>query len=210
MISLLAFIFVGLLAVTIAKAIMPGRDPGLGITILLGAIAQILVWFVLHSNGWDRYGQPWSFFLSIGAAAVLLHVYRDMGLEEILADRAARATADPTPPPGPAAQARQSLWARVEAAPAWAGIGAMLLGFTGFVIGFYGPMRFQAWSNQGPMMGIFVTGPGGVLLGALIGGALRITRPSWPARRRLWVLNAVNAAWGLFVLDLVADSRWWH
>jgi hypothetical protein len=60
------------------------------------------------------------------------------------------------------------------------------------------------------MVGIFLTGPAGVLLGAVLGAALKIARPNWPARSRLWALNAATAAYGLFVLDLVIDSSWWH
>ena len=42
------------------------------------------------------------------------------------------------------------------------------------------------------MLGIFVTGPGGLVLGALVGGALKIARPEWPTQRLLWILNAAN------------------
>jgi hypothetical protein len=83
-----------------------------------------------------------------------------------------------------------------------------MLGVTGFVLGFFAPIQFQPGANQGPLLGIFITGPGGVLLGALIGGALEIARPDWPMRLRFWTLNAANVAWGLFVLDLVMDPRW--
>src|SRR4051812_18023477 len=61
--SVLIFLVVGLLAVTIAKALVPGRDPGVGISLMLGAVAQILVWFGSRWTGLERYGQPWSFFL---------------------------------------------------------------------------------------------------------------------------------------------------
>ena len=50
---------------------------------------------------------------------------------------------------------------------------ALLLGGTGFILGFFGPILigelagFQA--NLGPLWGIFVLGPVGVLLGAVIG-----------------------------------------
>jgi hypothetical protein len=80
-----------------------------------------------------------------------------------------------------------------------------MLGMTGFVIGFFGPMQLQPGSNQGPMLGIFVTGPAGVLLGGVAGGWLRMARPDWPMRWRLWGLNIANVAYGLFVLDVVAD-----
>ncbi len=80
---------------------------------------------------------------------------------------------------------------------------------TGFVVGFFGPMRFQPWANQGPMVGLFLTGPGGVLLGGATGAALAMVHPEWTRRRRIWMLNAANVVWALFVLDLVADRRWW-
>jgi hypothetical protein len=70
-------------------------------------------------------------------------------------------------------------------------------------------MKYQPWANQGPMVGIFLTGPGGLLLGGLIGAALGFMQPAWSFRRRVWTLNAANIAWGLFVLDLVADRSWW-
>src|SRR6185436_19173797 len=92
----------------------------------------------------------------------------------------------------------------------WAAVGAVLLGVTGFVIGFFGPIRFQPWANQGPMVGIFLTGPGGALLGAIVGAALRLTYPEWTPRRRMGILGAVDVAWGLFVLDLVIDRSWWQ
>ena len=51
-------------------------------------------------------------------------------------------------------------------------IGALLVGGIGFFAGFFGPMIFAPHSNQGPMLGIFITGPLGVILGG-VGGAIR-------------------------------------
>lgn len=47
--------------------------------------------------------------------------------------------------------------------------GAGLLGLIGFIGGFAGPMIFAPQANQGPLLGIFITGPGGFLLGAIAG-----------------------------------------
>ncbi len=47
--------------------------------------------------------------------------------------------------------------------------GAIAVGSVGFLLGFVGPMVLSPESNQGPLLGIFITGPGGFLLGA-IGG----------------------------------------
>lgn len=209
--SLVVFLFIGLIVATIAKALIPGRDPGVGMTMLLGSTAQIVGWFASRLIGWDRFGQPWSFFLSIAAAVVLLYVYRETVLDEMQARRESEVAGSLRPEPlDRAPQKTQSLWVRIALAPAWAAVGALMLGVTGFIIGFYGPIRFQPWSNQGPMLGIFITGPGGLVLGALLGGVLKIARPDWPMRQRLWILNAANVAYGLLVLDVVADPSWWH
>jgi len=71
MFSLLPFVLIGLIVATIAKAVMPGRDPGVGITILLGVAAQIGAQFGGRLVGWARFGQPWSSFLSIPPPVVL-------------------------------------------------------------------------------------------------------------------------------------------
>ena len=206
--GLFVFLLIALFVMIIAKALLPGRDPGVGISLLIGAIAQIVVWFGSRWTGLERYGQPWSFFLSIVAAVLLLYAYRETGLDAAMAAREGIAAASSEMSRPASSSSQESLWKRIAMAPAWAALGAVMMGLTGFVIGFFGPMTFQPGANQGPMLGLFITGPGGALLGMLIGGALRIARPEWPSRWRLWVLNAANLAWGLLVLDLVADPRW--
>lgn len=47
---------------------------------------------------------------------------------------------------------------------------ACLVGLIGFVVGFFGPILVTPEANQGPLLGIFITGPLGFLLGLLIGG----------------------------------------
>lgn len=49
------------------------------------------------------------------------------------------------------------------------GYWAMVIGAIGFIGGFFGPMVFAPDANQGPLLGILITGPAGVLIGA-IGG----------------------------------------
>lgn len=46
---------------------------------------------------------------------------------------------------------------------------ALILGVSGFVLGFIGPLILAPGANQGPLLGIFITGPAGVVLGGLIG-----------------------------------------
>ena len=51
--------------------------------------------------------------------------------------------------------------------------GGCLLGGIGFALGFFGPLIFTPEANQGPLLGIFITGPlgfvAGLVLGALFG-----------------------------------------
>ncbi len=41
----------------------------------------------------------------------------------------------------------------------------VVVGFAGFVLGFFGPMVLAPGANQGPLLGIFITGPLGFLAG---------------------------------------------
>jgi hypothetical protein len=46
---------------------------------------------------------------------------------------------------------------------------AVLLGGVGFAVGFVGPMILDPTSGNGPLLGIFVTGPAGVVVGTIVG-----------------------------------------
>jgi len=43
------------------------------------------------------------------------------------------------------------------------------VGVIGFCLGFFLPMLIDPTSGNGPMLGIFITGPGGFIVGLLIG-----------------------------------------
>ena len=58
------------------------------------------------------------------------------------------------------------------------GVGAIVTGAIGFLAGFVGPLILHPGSPQGPLLGIFFTGPLGVLTGA-VGGAVY-----WSVRRK--------------------------
>jgi hypothetical protein len=47
--------------------------------------------------------------------------------------------------------------------------GAGLLGGIGFVAGFVGPIILAPDANQGPLLGIFITGPIGFVIGGIAG-----------------------------------------
>jgi hypothetical protein len=57
-------------------------------------------------------------------------------------------------------------------------MGALVTGAVGFSAGFFGPMIFVPGANQGPLLGIFITGPLGLMFGGA-GGAIH-----WFARGR--------------------------
>jgi len=46
---------------------------------------------------------------------------------------------------------------------------ALIVGGIGFAAGFFGPMIFTPQANQGPLLGIFITGPIGFVIGLIYG-----------------------------------------
>jgi hypothetical protein len=56
--------------------------------------------------------------------------------------------------------------------------GALIVGGIGFCAGFFGPMVFAPDANQGPLLGIFITGPLGAVLGAIGGFVYSIRQRS--------------------------------
>ena len=52
---------------------------------------------------------------------------------------------------------------------------AAVVGGIGFVAGFFGPIVFAPGANQGPLLGIFITGPLGFLLGGIAGFIYAVT-----------------------------------
>jgi hypothetical protein len=57
-------------------------------------------------------------------------------------------------------------------------MGGALVGGVSFVAGFFGPIILAPEANQGPLLGLFITGPLGAVVGAVGGFAV------WLARRR--------------------------
>ena len=65
----------------------------------------------------------------------------------------------------------------------------MVTGGIGFSAGFFGPMILTPGANQGPLLGIFITGPLGFLLGAAGGAIYWFRRPRHAARRAAGALK---------------------
>jgi uncharacterized membrane protein YeaQ/YmgE (transglycosylase-associated protein family) len=71
------WIIIGALAGIIAKAIMPGRDPGgCIVTILLGIAGALVAGFLGNTLGWYRQGEGAGFIAAIVGAIIILFVYR--------------------------------------------------------------------------------------------------------------------------------------
>lgn len=64
---------------------------------------------------------------------------------------------------------------------AYALSGALIVGGIGFVGGFFGPILLGG-GNQGPLLGLFITGPLGFLLGAIGGVVYGLRRKTEAAR----------------------------
>jgi uncharacterized membrane protein YeaQ/YmgE (transglycosylase-associated protein family) len=73
----LGWIVIGALAGIIAKAIMPGKDPGgCIVTILLGVAGALVAGFLGNALGWYRPGQGAGFIAAVIGALIILFVYR--------------------------------------------------------------------------------------------------------------------------------------
>jgi hypothetical protein len=86
-------------------------------------------------------------------------------------------------------------------------LSAILVGAAGFVCGYFGPLALNPESNQGPLLGLFITGPLSVLLG-LGFGVVAALRPMSPARFAT-CLSTLAAAVGATTLYLaLPEDRW--
>jgi hypothetical protein len=72
----------------------------------------------------------------------------------------------------------------------------VLLGVTGFCAGFFGPIIFVPEANQGPLVGIFISGPAGLALGFIFWLLFRFLpvsgRTQWRALVSLCVVATVG------------------
>lgn len=83
---------------------------------------------------------------------------------------------------------------------------ALILGVSGFVLGFIGPMILTPDANQGPMLGIFITGPAGFLLGGIIGFVVETIRQYGEAQKLSRIMSFVPKVWNwlLWVSGILA------
>lgn len=81
------------------------------------------------------------------------------------------------------------------------------LGITGFAAGFFGPIILNPDANQGPLLGLFITGPGGAAGGLLLGALFRWTPFGSMSRSvhvRTWLTAC--ASFGLAILFFCLPS----
>jgi uncharacterized membrane protein YeaQ/YmgE (transglycosylase-associated protein family) len=75
--GIIGWIVIGGLAGLIAKALMPGRDPGgCIITILLGIAGALLAGWLGQAIGWYHSGEGAGFIAAIVGAVIILGIYR--------------------------------------------------------------------------------------------------------------------------------------
>ena len=74
---LLWMLIIGLIVGAIAKAIMPGHDPGgIVVTILLGIGGSVVAGLIGRAIGWYHEGEPVGFIASVIGAIIILAIYR--------------------------------------------------------------------------------------------------------------------------------------
>jgi hypothetical protein len=84
---------------------------------------------------------------------------------------------------------------------------ALVFGAVGFACGFFGPIALNPGANQGPLMGIFITGPGGVVLGLLLATLLSARR--FAAVRHRALMGAA-IVWGAGILFACLPGPEWR
>jgi hypothetical protein len=83
-------------------------------------------------------------------------------------------------------------------------IGGCLLGAVGFVSGFLGPLFFHA-GDQGPLLGIFFTGPVGFVLGLAIGAIVTYARLGATTARAVLAAGALAVGVASLLLSIPAE-----
>lgn len=84
----------------------------------------------------------------------------------------------------------------------------VIIGGFGFAAGFFGPMIFAPGANQGPLVGIFITGP----LGAIAGGVLWLLSSNlkWSidVQKRAAAAACALIAVGIGIAVLMPEDEW--
>ncbi len=86
---------------------------------------------------------------------------------------------------------------------------AFILGISGFILGFIGPVIITPDSNQGPLLGIFITGPIGFLFGGIVGLGIEIAIQHNKTQKMSSILSSFTKMWncilwGITIVAIVA------
>ena len=91
----------------------------------------------------------------------------------------------------------------------WTLVWSAVLGSLGFAAGFFGPMISQPDNNLGPLLGIFVTGPLGAVLGLILGAVFSGVRTWKPREMALLIAVSCVLYVGWILLPTGSSSLWW-
>jgi uncharacterized membrane protein YeaQ/YmgE (transglycosylase-associated protein family) len=84
MFHLIGWIIFGLIVGVIARALMPGRDPGgFLVTILLGIAGSVLGGFLARVVGWYGPHEAAGFLMSLAGSILLLWLYRQFRVRQV-------------------------------------------------------------------------------------------------------------------------------
>jgi len=83
-------------------------------------------------------------------------------------------------------------------------LGGCLLGAVGFVAGFAGPLYFNA-GDQGPLLGIFLTGPAGFVLGLAVGAIVTYARLSATTAKAVFAAGALAVGVASVLVGIPAE-----
>lgn len=84
----------------------------------------------------------------------------------------------------------------------------LIIGGFGFLAGFLGPLIYAPEANQGPLLGILITGPLGVILGGLCWSLSRIFRWTYGFQLRVAVGCCILIAGGLIWFARQPKPEW--
>jgi len=108
----------------------------------------------------------------------------------------------------PAARGRtpnERTTARPQGAGTFALVFGLVFGFVGFICGFLGPMHLNPSSNLGPITGIILTGPGGILVGVVVGLCVAYQRLSLTASLGALAIGSLLVALASLALSLPGE-----
>jgi len=80
------------------------------------------------------------------------------------------------------------------------------LAASGFISGFVGPIIFLPDSNTGPIIGLFITGPGGLALGVILGLLCALLSPATETRWKVLIAANVAVASGTLIFCILVPQ----